>query len=164
MLVSDGLSLTGLYMDASRHGPQGMEQWLRNDNAVPFAEAKQQLAAYFAGTLRDFDLAIAPQGSAFQQQVWRELLKIPYGVTTSYGRLAGSLGNSNASRAVGLANGRNPISIIVPCHRVIGANGRLVGYGGGLNRKEALLAFESQVLTTGPQPFCPVARPLQATF
>ena len=106
------------------------------------AEAARQLAAYFAGQLTDFDLPLAPQGTEFQRTVWRNLQDIPYGETISYGELAKRIHNPNASRAVGLANGRNPISILVPCHRVIGADGSLTGYGGGLARKQWLLAHE----------------------
>jgi methylated-DNA-[protein]-cysteine S-methyltransferase len=105
-------------------------------------EPVKQLNAYFAGTLRDFDLPLAPQGTAFQTEVWRALCDIPYGETTSYGELAKRIGNAKAVRAVGLANGSNPIAIIIPCHRVIGSNGSLVGYGGGLPIKQALLALE----------------------
>jgi methylated-DNA-[protein]-cysteine S-methyltransferase len=105
-------------------------------------EPVRQLTAYFKGTLRQFDLPVAPHGTAFQQQVWTALQQIPYGDTTSYGELARRLGNPKAVRAVGLANGSNPISIVIPCHRVIGSNGSLVGYGGGLATKQALLALE----------------------
>ena len=105
-------------------------------------EPVRQLTAYFHGKLRAFDLAVAPEGTAFQRGVWSELQRIPYGETISYGALAQRLGNPKAVRAVGLANGSNPISIIIPCHRVIGSNGSLVGYGGGLATKEALLALE----------------------
>ena len=106
----------------------------------------RQLQAYFAGELETFDVALAPEGTPFQQKVWSELLAIPYGETISYGELARRIGNANASRAVGLANGSNPIPIIVPCHRVIGSNGKLTGYGGGLPIKEKLLALEKRQL------------------
>jgi methylated-DNA-[protein]-cysteine S-methyltransferase len=106
------------------------------------AEPIAQLEAYFAGRLRAFDVPLAPQGTPFQQQVWRALCDIPYGETTSYGALAARIGNAKAVRAVGLANGSNPIAIIIPCHRVIGSNGSLVGYGGGLPIKRALLSLE----------------------
>jgi methylated-DNA-[protein]-cysteine S-methyltransferase len=143
LLTSDGASLTGLYMVERRHGPEEVDPtWTHDDNAAPFPEARQQLAAYFEGRLTEFDLPLLMDGTEFQKRVWEELTRIPYGVTISYGELARRIGNPNGSRAVGLANGRNPISIIVPCHRVIGANGKLVGYGGGLPRKEALLALE----------------------
>lgn len=105
-------------------------------------EPVKQLTAYFAGRLREFDVPLAPEGTPFQRQVWTALCGIPYGETTSYGALARRIGNPNAVRAVGLANGSNPISIIIPCHRVIGSNGSLVGYGGGLPIKQALLALE----------------------
>ncbi|HUP27066.1 MAG TPA: methylated-DNA--[protein]-cysteine S-methyltransferase [Chloroflexia bacterium] len=153
LLTSDGQALTGLYLSEHKHGEEVRPGWLHNDNTPPFADVKAQLAAYFSGTLVDFDLPLAPAGTTFQQSVWRELLSIPYGETVSYGKLAGRLGNPGASRAVGLANGRNPISIIVPCHRVIGADGKLTGYGGGLPRKAALLAFEKAVLLHGPGAF-----------
>lgn len=144
LLTSDGESLTSLFMTSQRHGPFFSETWQHDDNAKPFAEARKQLAAYFAGELTDFDLPLKMIGTEFQKSVWRELLNIPYGVTISYGELAERVGNPNSSRAVGAANGRNPISIIVPCHRVIGANGKLTGYGGGMERKEWLLAHESK--------------------
>ena len=106
----------------------------------------RQLRAYFAGELETFDLPLAPQGTPFQLGVWRRLCEIPYGQTISYGELARRLGNPNASRAVGLANGSNPIPIVIPCHRVIGSNGKLTGYGGGLPIKEKLLALERRQL------------------
>jgi methylated-DNA-[protein]-cysteine S-methyltransferase len=117
------------------------ESGWREDPAA-LAEPVRQLRAYFAGELRDFDLPLAPAGTPFQLRVWRELRNIPYGQTISYGELARRIGSPNGSRAVGLANGANPISIVVPCHRVIGSNGKLTGYGGGLENKERLLALE----------------------
>jgi O-6-methylguanine DNA methyltransferase len=107
--------------------------------------AARQLTAYFAGDLRAFDLPLAPSGTPFQQRVWRALLEIPFGRTQSYSELAALIGAPGAARAVGLANGRNPLAIIVPCHRVIGAGGGLVGYGGGLERKRWLLDFEAGI-------------------
>ena len=107
------------------------------------ARAAEQLEAYFAGELTAFDVPLDMRGTAFQRQVWEALLAIPYGETRSYGEIAAAIGAPTASRAVGAANGSNPVSIIVPCHRVIGANGRLTGYGGGVHRKDALLALES---------------------
>jgi methylated-DNA-[protein]-cysteine S-methyltransferase len=109
-------------------------------------EPIRQLRAYFAGELETFDLPLAPAGTAFQLAVWRRLCEIPYGETISYGELARRLGNPNASRAVGLANGANPIPIVIPCHRVIGSNGKLTGYGGGLPVKEMLLTLERHQL------------------
>jgi methylated-DNA-[protein]-cysteine S-methyltransferase len=109
-------------------------------------EAKRQVLEYFAGKRRDFDLPLAPKGTPFQLRVWQALRAIPYGQTRSYGQIAAAVGNPKAGRAVGGANHRNPISLVQPCHRVIGANGRMVGYGGGLDKKEALLALEQQVI------------------
>ena len=117
----------------------------RND-AAALKETLHQLRLYFAGELEEFDLALAPEGTSFQLGVWHQLCKIPYGETISYGELAKRVGNPNASRAVGLANGSNPIPIIIPCHRVIGSNGKLTGYGGGLPIKEKLLALERRQL------------------
>ena len=138
--------LTGLFMEEHRHGPEENEQRdVPRDDSL-FEAAQRQLREYFTGQRTIFDLAIdreALGGTPFQRLVWSELEMIPYGVTISYRELAVRIGNSNAMRAVGLANGRNPISIIVPCHRVIGANGTLTGYGGGLNRKRWLLGLES---------------------
>jgi methylated-DNA-[protein]-cysteine S-methyltransferase len=113
----------------------------------PVAEAVRQLRQYFAGKRTDFDLPLAPQGTEFQRTVWRNLQQIPYGETISYGELAKRVGNPKASRAVGAANGSNPIPIVIPCHRVIGANGKLTGFGGGLPVKEKLLALEARQLT-----------------
>ena len=115
-------------------------------DASCFKDCIAQLHAYFAGELQSFQLPLAPEGTAFQQNVWRHLCEIPYGETISYGELARRIGNPNASRAVGLANGTNPIPIVIPCHRVIGSNGKLTGYGGGLPVKEKLLALERRQL------------------
>jgi methylated-DNA-[protein]-cysteine S-methyltransferase len=112
------------------------------EESTPFADALAQLDEYFRGARRVFTVKLSPAGTAFQLRVWRALLEIPYGETTSYGELARRLGQPNASRAVGLANGSNPLPIIIPCHRVIGANGSLTGYGGGLPIKQSLLALE----------------------
>ncbi len=106
-------------------------------------EALKQLKAYFAGKLRDFDLPLGPKGTAFQKKVWKQLEKIPYGTTKSYLDVAKAIGKPSGPRAVGLANGKNPIAIIVPCHRVIGASGKLVGFGGGLPTKKWLLLHEN---------------------
>jgi methylated-DNA-[protein]-cysteine S-methyltransferase len=141
-LVSDGRSLTGLYMMSEKHLFASQSDWVEDDSVALFAEAKEQLSAYFAGTLTEFDLPLQMQGTPFQQSVWEALKTIPYGTTMSYGELAQQLGQPKASRAVGLANGRNPVSIVVPCHRVIGANGKLTGYGGGVERKQWLLNHE----------------------
>jgi methylated-DNA-[protein]-cysteine S-methyltransferase len=118
------------------------DAWGPEESTPVLEAALDQLEAYFAGDLKEFDLPLAAVGTPFQQRVWAELVKIPYGVTCSYMEVAQRLGDPKAVRAVGLANGRNPIAIIVPCHRVIGANGRLTGYAGGLWRKERLLSLE----------------------
>jgi methylated-DNA-[protein]-cysteine S-methyltransferase len=121
----------------------------RDDAAVQ--AVAEQLAGYFAGIVRTFSLMLAPHGNDFHQAVWAELQNIPYGETMSYGALAAKLGRPGAARAVGRANGSNPIAIIVPCHRVVGANGALTGYAGGLDRKRALLALERCSTPTGQQ-------------
>ena len=128
----------------SRRASRPDPAWTKD--STPFAEPIRQLRAYFAGELEAFDLPLAPQGTPFQLKVWNRLCDIPYGETISYGELARRIGNPNASRAVGLANGSNPIPIIIPCHRVIGSNGKLTGYGGGLPIKEKLLALERRQL------------------
>lgn len=144
-LVSDGQGLTGLFLDAHKYGPaQFADQERGSDPVLTLAAA--QMAEYFAGDRREFDLPLAPRGTEFQQRVWRALREIPFGETLSYGDLARRLGDPLKVRAVGSANGRNPISIIVPCHRVVGADGSLVGYGGGLPRKRWLLDHEARVV------------------
>ncbi|WP_274706734.1 methylated-DNA--[protein]-cysteine S-methyltransferase [Streptomonospora nanhaiensis] len=135
-----GAVLTGLHLDPARFAHETDTRWRRAPAAL--AEAADQLAAYFAGERTAFTLALAPAGTAFQRQVWRALTTIPYGRTATYGEIARAIGQPNAARAVGMANNRNPISIVIPCHRVIGANGAVVGYGGGLPRKQALLHLE----------------------
>ena len=147
LLCGTARGLTGLYMENHRHGPEQAERagWTRDD--APFTAACIQLAEYFAGKRTAFDLALdreAMGGTAFQQKVWAVLMEIPYGETVSYGELARRIGQPAAVRAVGLANGRNPVSVIVPCHRVVGAGGQLTGYGGGIERKTALLALEAR--------------------
>jgi methylated-DNA-[protein]-cysteine S-methyltransferase len=131
--------LRHLRMDDQTYEPSH-EGWEPDANAFP--EAVEQLTAYFAGELQEFDLELELLGTEFQRRVWNALLTIPYGETRSYGEIALQIGSPGASRAVGLANGHNPVGIIVPCHRVIGANGSLTGYGGGLHRKKALLELE----------------------
>ncbi|MFF1692584.1 methylated-DNA--[protein]-cysteine S-methyltransferase [Streptomyces sp. NPDC058257] len=139
LVATDG-TLSGLYMTEQRHRPP--EETFGDRDAGPFGETTSQLEAYFTGGLTEFDLPMRLDGTPFQRTVWRQLQLIPYGETRTYGELAAALGKPNASRAVGLANGKNPIGVIVPCHRVIGAGGSLTGYGGGLDRKQRLLAFE----------------------
>lgn len=140
LLSSDGDSLCGLSFYPFEFQAESKQ------NLPIFGEAKKQLAAYFAGELKSFDLAIRLEGSPFQMKVWQELLKIPYGTTITYKQLAERLGDVKSIRAVGKANGQNPIPIIVPCHRVIGSNGKLIGYGGGIEKKLFLLRLERSIL------------------
>jgi methylated-DNA-[protein]-cysteine S-methyltransferase len=140
LLVGDDGGLRELWMEPHRPPPDAV----RDDDAL--AAAAAQLADYFAGRRTAFELALSPHGTPFQLAVWAALGTIPYGRTTTYGQLAADLGRPSASRAVGLANGRNPLAVIVPCHRVIGANGSLTGFGGGLDRKRWLLDHERAVL------------------
>ncbi|MEU1177013.1 methylated-DNA--[protein]-cysteine S-methyltransferase [Streptomyces sp. NPDC005820] len=141
LVADDDGVLCGLYMTGQRHRPPEESFGPRDDTL--FGEAVDQLEAYFEGGLKEFTLPLRMAGTPFQRSVWDQLRMIPYGETRSYGDLAEALGNPGASRAVGLANGKNPIGIIVPCHRVVGANGSLTGYGGGLDRKQRLLDFEN---------------------
>ncbi|MFN0086959.1 MAG: methylated-DNA--[protein]-cysteine S-methyltransferase [Blastocatellia bacterium] len=144
LLTSNGESLTGLFTEQHKGGPAPRPDWHRDEGS--FAAPRRQLAAYFAGELTEFDLPLAPHGTPFQLRVWEELRRIPYGVTMSYGELARTIGNPNASRAVGAANGKNPISIVIPCHRVIGSNSDLTGYAGGIEAKKLLLDLEFAAL------------------
>ncbi len=140
-LTAVGGSLTGVHMNEQRHIPRIPADYRRDD--VGLAHVVEQLEAYFAGELTAFEIPMTMRGTDFQRRVWTSLCEIPYGETISYGELARRVGNPKASRAVGLANGRNPLAIVVPCHRVIGADGSLTGYGGGLERKVWLLEHES---------------------
>ena len=133
-LSADEDGLTGLHM-----GTLDVEDAVSTDR---FGDAIEQLDSYWRGERRAFDLRLSPKGTPFQERVWKALTAIPYGTTISYGELARRVGNPRAVRAVGRANGRNPIAVIVPCHRVIGADGTLTGFGGGLDRKRTLLALE----------------------
>ncbi len=143
LLVSDSAGLRQINF-VKQEAASLNSEWHENPTAL--SEPVRQLRAYFAGKLQAFDLPLAPRGTPFQQNVWRELRQIPYGHTLSYGELARRIGNPSASRAVGLANGSNPIPIVIPCHRVIGSNGKLTGYGGGLPIKQNLLALEHRQL------------------
>ena len=141
-IAGDHDGVTHLRMEDQAHPPNDREEWRPDPTAFP--AVVEQLQAYFAGELTTFELSLRPHGTAFQRRVWQALLEIPYGETRSYGQIAKRLGQPGAARAVGLANGRNPIGIIIPCHRVIGANGALTGYGGGIARKRALLQLERE--------------------
>lgn len=142
VIAEDG-AITHVHLGDAKHGPAAEALGPEAEpTEEPFASAAAQLAAYFAGDLHEFDLPLAPRGDDFHQRVWALLREIPYGETRSYGDIARALGDRNLAQAVGTANGRNPIAIVIPCHRVIGADGTLVGYGGGLDRKRFLLALE----------------------
>ncbi len=150
LLVATDKGLSGVFMEDHAGGPNPEPDWVRDDEHLNLA--KRQLEKYFAGELRDFDLLLDVSGTPFQLEVWNALRRIPYGETRSYGDLARDIGRPNAVRAVGLANGRNPVSIIVPCHRVIGSDGSLTGYGGGLPRKQYLLQHEARTVGLVLQP------------
>ncbi len=146
LLVANGDALTGVYFTQQKYFP-GDGETRRDGAGIKVLDvAKEQLNEYFHDGRRLFELDLAPDGTPFQKSVWEELRRIPFGETRSYGDLAHSLGDANKSRAVGAANGRNPITLIVPCHRVIGADGTLTGYAGGVERKLALLSLEGAAL------------------
>jgi len=145
LLAGDRKALRRVSFESSKHSALPQADWKQNRAA--FAEAIRQLQAYFRGELKEFDLPLAMEGTEFQLRVWNELRAIPYGETISYAQLAGRIGNPQAVRAVGAANGCNPIPIIVPCHRVIGSDGSLTGFGGGLPTKKMLLELENKQLS-----------------
>jgi methylated-DNA-[protein]-cysteine S-methyltransferase len=146
LLVSDGEALAGLHMGPHGYDPE-REGWVRDDALL--RPAREQLRAYFAGELLDFTVPLALEGTRFQRRVWDELRRIPFGDAVSYAEVARRVGRPTGARAVGSANGRNPVAIIVPCHRVIAADGTLGGYGGGLRRKRWLLDHEAAVRAAG---------------
>ncbi|MCY4613391.1 MAG: methylated-DNA--[protein]-cysteine S-methyltransferase [Nitrospira sp.] len=150
LLAGNARALTHLSFQDGRHPVDPDPQWTYSEK--PFQRPIRQLNEYFSGKRKTFTIALAPQGTPFQQRVWQALRTIPYGRTLSYGQIAKAIGQPTAARAVGAANGQNPVSIIVPCHRVIGSNGKLVGYGGGLSIKDALLVHESTYHPRGPAP------------
>lgn len=143
-IVAENDAIVAIEMSPAR--PETTANALREDAHLMLNEAKRQLDAYFARELHEFSLPLRPTGTDFQQRVWKALQRIPYGATVSYGDIAKAIGSPGSSRAVGAANGANPIPIVVPCHRVIGSNGSLTGYGGGLDRKRKLLALETVAL------------------
>ena len=145
LLAGDDGGLRTVSFESSKRAAKVQPDW--KEDKAPFAEVIRQLQAYFRGELKDFDLPLALEGTEFQVRVWRNLQAIPYGETISYGQLAQRIGNPRAVRAVGLANGCNPIPIIIPCHRVIGSDGSLTGFGGGLPNKKKLLALENRQMS-----------------
>lgn len=140
-LVAEDDALAGLYQSDQRHLPTAASFGARDDTALP--QVREQLAAYFDGALEQFDVPLALRGTPFQVQVWAALRDVPYGSTCTYGDLAAAIGRPTAIRAVGAANGRNPVCIVIPCHRVVGADGSLTGYAGGVGRKRYLLDLEA---------------------
>jgi methylated-DNA-[protein]-cysteine S-methyltransferase len=144
LLVARRETLVGLYFADQRHCPRPDPAWTEDPGRPPLRDALAQLAQYFAGARTRFELPLAPRGSPFQRSVWRAIAGVGYGQTISYGELARRTGGGASPRAVGAATGQNPIGIIVPCHRIVGADGSLTGYAGGLERKRALLALEAE--------------------
>lgn len=155
VLTATETGLTGIYFPTSRHGPPPLDgsEWSPDDGSGSAAEILaltcRQLGEYFARTRTRFEIPLSPAGTQFEQRVWASLQAIPYGTTLSYGALARQLGDPRATRAVGAANGKNPIPIVVPCHRVVGAHGELTGFGGGIDRKRWLLEHERALLELG---------------
>ncbi len=145
LIAGDADAVRVIHFPKNGRASKPAPEWIESAKG-PVSHAIKQLKEYFAGKRTDFDLPLAPEGTEFQRTVWQRLQEIPYGETISYGELAKRVGNPKASRAVGAANGQNPIPIVIPCHRVIGANGKLTGFGGGLPTKEALLALEARQL------------------
>ena len=150
LLAASERGLTGIYFNRQKYHPRLGAEWKADPRHPALKAAKKQLKEYFAGKRRDFDLPLDPNGTAFQQAVWKAIARVPYGKTISYGELAKRSGFPDSPRAAGAATGRNPIGIVVPCHRIVGANGSLTGYAGGLERKRALLVLEgARRLTAG---------------
>ena len=143
LLAASDAGIAGVYFDGQKHFPKKAEQWRRDGRHPLLKQAKRELAEYFAGGRRRFEVALAPEGTSFQRAVWRAISTVGFGETISYGELARRAGYRGSARAAGAATGRNPIGIIVPCHRIVGSDGSLTGYAGGLGRKRALLALES---------------------
>jgi methylated-DNA-[protein]-cysteine S-methyltransferase len=143
LLAATGAGLSGVYFSGQKYFPEREPEWRRDGQNALLRQAKQELAEYFAGVRRDFEVALDPSGTPFQRAIWKAISGVAYGETISYGELARRAGAAGRARAAGAATGRNPIGIIVPCHRIVGANGSLTGYAGGLERKRALLALEA---------------------
>lgn len=139
-----GDALRGLYLDGQKYFPKDADRWSASPRLPLFRDAIAQLGEYFAGRRENFAIALEPAGTAFQRAVWREIARVPYGRTISYAELARRCGRPSAVRAAGAATGRNPITVVIPCHRIVGSGGALTGYAGGLDRKRALLAIEAR--------------------
>ena len=145
LLVADGEGLSGVYFDGQKYLPRVDPDWRRDARHAPLQQVKRELAEYFGGERKRFETALAPEGTPFQQAVWKAISAVGFGKTITYSELALHAGFLGSARAAGAATGRNPIGIIVPCHRIVGSNGSLTGYAGGLDRKRALLALESGI-------------------
>ena len=143
LIAASEKGLTGVYFNRQKYHPKRGKEWQHAPDNAHLKRAKKQLREYFAGKRKAFDLELDPSGSVFQKQVWRAIAGVPYGETISYGELARRCGFPEGARAAGAATGRNPIGIVVPCHRIVGSNGKLTGYAGGLDKKRALLALEA---------------------
>ena len=145
LLVAEGEGLSGVYFDGQKYHRQVEPEWRRDARHAPLEQAKRELAEYFGGERKHFETALTPEGTAFQRSVWKAISTVGFGETITYGELARRAGCPGSVRAAGAATGRNPHTIIVPCHRIVGSNGSLTGYAGGLERKRALLALESGI-------------------
>ena len=148
VLASDGDALTGAWFDGQRHQPPIAASWQRHRNVPVLQRAAIELAEYFAGERTEFALSLAPSGTPFQREVWQAIAAVPYGETIAYRDLAAAIGRPASIRAAAAATGRNPLSIVIPCHRIVGADGALTGYAGGIERKRTLLALERRVRAT----------------
>jgi methylated-DNA-[protein]-cysteine S-methyltransferase len=144
LLVAGDEGLSGVYFDGQKYVAHAEPDWRRDAHHAPLRQAKRELAEYFGGEREHFEVALAPEGTPFQRSVWKAISGVGYGGTITYGELASRAGCPGSARAAGAATGRNPIGIIVPCHRIVGSNGSLTGYAGGLDRKRALLRLESR--------------------
>ena len=142
LLIASDQGLSGVYFERQKYFPETASEWTRDARHAPLEQAKHELVEYFAGRRRYFEVALSPEGTPFQRAVWRAISTVRFGETITYGELARRAGHPGSARAAGAATGRNPIGIFVPCHRIMGSNGALTGYAGGLERKRALLALE----------------------
>ncbi|MCP5418981.1 MAG: methylated-DNA--[protein]-cysteine S-methyltransferase [Gammaproteobacteria bacterium] len=145
LLTSNGAALTGAYFVGQRHYPPVADDWRQAPEAAPFAAAREALRAYFTEGRAAMAVPLKPEGTDYQRRIWRAIATAPFATTISYGELSARLGNPQGARAAGAATGRNPLSLFIPCHRIVGGDGALTGYAGGLERKRALLAFEARV-------------------
>ena len=143
LIAASDRGISGIYFNRQKYHPKRGKEWQHAPDNAHLKRARKQLGEYFAGKRRDFDLTLDPAGSPFQKRVWKAIASVPYGETISYGELARRAGFPEGARAAGAATGRNPIGIVVPCHRIVGSNGKLTGYAGGLDKKRALLALEA---------------------